>query len=421
MERISKRFIKRRMNLAGFTNVVMICLFLLVVFSCNKKKAEEGPDVFYTCSMDPQVMEKKPGNCPICKMELTRTVIPPDQDKGSIRLSQTQIKLGNIITQKAETTSLGKGVQLRGTMVADENRITTISSRVPGRVDKLYFKNPGEFIRKGDKVYEIYSEELQAAIQQFLLLKEKTKQMNGTDIDYPAMTRSAKDKLLVWGMSSAQIESLSSRNASGLIPFYSTSEGVVNDILIREGEYVTEGSSMLEVADYSSLWVEAEVYPKDVHLIRQGVKVNIKPEAYPADRIEGKINFENPELEGQSRISFARIEISNKDGKYKPGMRVTVTAVLKELTTLAIPEEAVLIHPRSEKVWVEKEEGLFVPETVETGIRSNGMVEIKSGIEEGAMVVISGAYLIDSEYTLRKGNTETENNGSEPSSAKHVH
>jgi membrane fusion protein, copper/silver efflux system len=121
-----------------------------------------------------------------------------------------------------------------------------------------------------------------------------------------------------------------------------------------------------------------------------------------------------------------RIEIPNKQGKYKPGMRVSLTALIKESRSLTIPESAILYQPEMNTVWVVKDQGLFIPKMVETGIASNGRVEIKSGLTEGEMVVISGAYLIDSEYRLRKGTGDMpgmdhENTKDQPAASEHQH
>lgn len=380
----------------------IILIFLIFSISCNKKKVEESPNVFYTCSMDPQVMEKRPGKCPICKMELTRTEVSPEQDKESIKLSDTQIKLGNIKAQPVQMNFVGEGLSLRGTLAPDERKIEVISSRVPGRIDKLYYKNEGERIKVGDRVYDIYSEELQAAIQQYLLLREKAIKLNGGSFNYNEMLRSARDKLMVWGLSENQINSFNN-NTSPLVSFYSNKSGIVNEVSIREGSYVNEGSPILKVTDYSNLWVEAEAYPKDLKFIKPGLNVKVIVEAFPNEVIDGKITIANPEVESQSRINMVRVSIPNKEGKYKPGMRATVTSLTNEKRTIAIPEEAILYQPDMKTVWVMTGEGIFKPKMVETGIANNGLVEIKSGLSEGEILVISGSYLIDSEYRLRKG------------------
>lgn len=377
---------------------------MMLYISCDRKQAqEEASDVYYTCSMDPQVMERKPGRCPICKMELTKTIVSPEENQESIKLSETQIKLGNVRTVKAGEGTVGEGISLRGTLVPDERKVNVITARVPGRVDRLYFKSQGQKIGTGDHVYDIYSEELQAAIDQYLLLKEKTLKLHSGNVNYEAMLKSARDKLMVWGMTPKQISSLSRESVSSLVPFYSPYKGVAGEIRINEGDYVNEGSPVIEVADYSALWVEAEVYPKDMEAVKPGMKVKVAVDAFPDETIEGVITFENPELRPGSEINLVRIEISNKEGKYKPGMRANVTAFYSEGRSLTVPESAILYQPEMKMVWVEKEPGLFVPRMVETGITGNGQVAVTSGLAGGESVVVSGAYLIDSEYRLRKG------------------
>jgi Cu(I)/Ag(I) efflux system membrane fusion protein len=382
---------------------LIIPIILIFTISCKNKKAEEDPNVFYTCSMDPQVMERKPGKCPICKMELTKTVISPNQDKEGIKLSETQIKLGNIKTQKAAYENIGEGINLRGTIVPDERKINVISSRVSGRIDKLYFRNPGEAIKAGDHIYDIYSEDLQAAVQQYLLLKEKSQKLKGEGVNYNEMLKSAKDKLIIWGLSENQINKFNQDNSSPNVPFYSKVSGIVNEVLITEGDYINEGTSILKVADYSALWIEAEAYPRHFKIIKPGLKVKVIAEDFPDEVLEGTISFENPALESRSGINLVRVEIPNKEGKYKPGMRVTVIVCFKQNKSIVLPEQAILFQPGMNTIWILNNRNAFEPRMVKTGISNNGRVEIKSGLSEGEMVVISGAYLIDSEYRLRKG------------------
>lgn len=390
-------------------NIFIVIMIFMVLASCSKKK-QEDPNVFYTCSMDPQVMEKHPGNCPICKMELTKTVVSPkEKNDNSIKLSDTQIKLANIKTEEISYGTLGEGLTLRGTVVPDERKTDVISSRVSGRIDKLYFKNEGEKISAGDHVYDIYSEELQAAEKQYLLLKEKSQKLDGGNVNYKAMLKSAKDKLLIWGLSENQISKLTVSSTSNLIPFYSKVNGVVNEVLITEGDYVNEGSSILNVANYSTVWVEAEAYPKDVKFIKTGLSAKVVIEAFPNEIIDGKVSFENPELQQQSKINIVRFDIPNKGGKYKPGMRATVTLLTEKQKAVTVQEGAILYQPKMNIAWIMNEKGNFEMRMVELGIRGNGMVEVKSGLEEGEKVVVSGAYLLNSEYLLRKGTNSMEN------------
>jgi membrane fusion protein, copper/silver efflux system len=408
---------------------ILLIYFTLfaTAMSCRQKVNEEDPNVFYTCSMDPQVMEKKPGNCPICKMELTRTVLSPEQDAESIKLSATQIKLGNIRTEMVQTGSLNEGIELRATIAADERKISMITSRISGRIEKLYFRSEGEKINAGDPVYELYSDELQAAIKQYILLKEKSRQLDNQNVNYDQMLRSAKDKLLIWGLSEKLINTFSGNNIPQTIPFYSKKSGVITEIPVSEGDYLAEGSPVLNIADYSTLWVTAEVYPGQQQQIRAGQDVHVNIEAYPQDNIKGKVESENPELDAGSRINIIRIKIPDREGKYKPGMRAVVKVLTGVNKGISVPAEAVLFQPEMNMVWISDSNDVFRPRMVKTGIISDGKVEIISGLQEGEMIVTSGAYLIDSEYQLRKGaggmaGMQHEGHGKTPSPAGgHTH
>ncbi|MFL5729224.1 MAG: efflux RND transporter periplasmic adaptor subunit [Cytophagaceae bacterium] len=387
--------------------ILIVLISAVFLFACKKREEATESNVFYTCSMDPQVMEKKPGLCPICKMNLTKTVVSVDDDH-SLKLSEGQIKLAGIRVEELKNGMASEGISMRGVVAPDERRTQTISSRVSGRIEKLYFKNEGERIKAGDHIYDIYSEELQASIQQYLLLKEKARQLSGANVNYQEMTRAAKDKLLIWGLSENQIGNLSPAAASAY-PFYSKVSGVVTKVLANEGEYVNEGAPVLTMADYHSLWVEAEAYPEDAKMIKGGLDVKVVIEAFPNEPIAGKVSFENPELEAQSRITLIRIEIENKEGKYMPGMRATVTVSAEESNGIMVPESAVLFQPTMNIVWLMNDKGAFAPMMVETGIENNGFIEIKSGLNEGDKIVVSGVYLLNSEYLLRKGSNSMDN------------
>lgn len=387
--------------------IVKMVFSLLVVWlmtSCSKKNMEEDPSVFYTCSMDPQVMEKKPGTCPICKMDLTKTVIDPNEDKESIKLSDTQIKLGNIELLKVGRNNVGNIIRLKGTIVPDERKGATVSSRVRGRIDKLFVKVKGETVNIGDPVYKIYSEELQAAVDQYLMLGEKKEQLKGSGIDYEPMIKAAKDKLIVWGLTEKQMNSSSLKNESGFLTFFSQAKGVVKEVFISEGDYVNEGSEVYQVEDLSTLWVEAEVYPQDVKVLTPGVKVDVVLDAFPEESTEGTVTFVNPELEENARFTLARIDIPNKEGKLKPGMRAVVSAKFNNKNeSLTIPVEAIVHQPNMDVIWVHTGGNVFKPKMVKLGSSLNGKVEVVSGLDENEEIVISGAYLIDSEYRLRTG------------------
>jgi membrane fusion protein, copper/silver efflux system len=380
----------------------IIAALLIILFSCKEKPKEE-PNVFYTCSMDPQVMEKHPGNCPVCKMELTRTVVSDNKDQ-SIKLSDTQVKLANIQVEEVRLSNVEEGINLRGTVSINENEVNEISSRINGRIERLYFKTSGEPIKVGDHIYDIYSEELQAAIKEYLAAKEKAITIKGSAINFNDIVDAAKEKLILFDLSEKQIENLNLKNSSDLIPYYSKASGTISDILVKEGNYINEGSDIFKIVDLHTLWIEAEAYPNDMKFIHDGSPAKIKINGFSNEVINGKISFVNPALEKGSKINLVRIEISNADLKYKPGMQALISIISKiQKMAITVPFDAVLHEPKGNIIWIQNKNGGFSPRMVETGIQSGDMVEIKNGLREGEKVVISGAYLLNSEYVLRKG------------------
>src|SRR6266487_6977740 len=242
--------------------LIAICL-LLIHFSCKEKKkaALQNPDVFYTCSMHPQVIQDRPGNCPICGMKL----IPVEKKKGTdadaIMLSDQQIQLGNIQVDTIGKGNIGDETTLTATMNVDETKTETVSARVSGRIDKLYFKNKGDYINKGQKLYDLYSEELNNAKQEYILALEKQAVLDNSIIDFKQLVQSAKNKLLLWGMSESQINELArTKKTSILTSFYSTASGYITTLEGHEGDYISEGGTIIRLANLSSLWAEAQVY-----------------------------------------------------------------------------------------------------------------------------------------------------------------
>ena len=185
----------------------MILMFF--AFCKNKKETTVDPDIYYTCSMDPQVVEYKPGKCPICKMDLTPVQKKNGEKQDEIQLSEQQILLGNIKTDTIRNGSIGDQLVLTGTLNFDQLRSTSISARVMGRVEKLFFKNLGDYIKSGSPLYELYSEDLNNAKQEYLLALDRKQAFAGeTVIDFDQLMQGAKNKLLLWGMSERQLQEL---------------------------------------------------------------------------------------------------------------------------------------------------------------------------------------------------------------------
>jgi Cu(I)/Ag(I) efflux system membrane fusion protein len=395
-------------------NISVLFILFTAFIACNTKnkedhskhQAKEG--VYYTCSMDPQVKENQPGKCPICQMEMTpmKNVAAAVNE---IALSDQQIKLGNITMQTIGETRNSVEESYTGVLTINQEKIKTISARAMGRIEKLYFKTAGDYIAKNQPVYVLYSEDIAIAKQDYFTAHKQLAMPGDFGKNAQNMLNAAKQKLLFFGLSNTQIESIKTTNeVSPYTTFYSTSSGYISEILATEGSYIMEGSAIIKLADLNSLWLEAQVnvnYAKSIN-IGQNAKVSFTD--YPDKTINAKVFFINPEINRDTRLLLIRIEVPNPNLLLKPGMQAIAKLNQPNVKGLFIPTDAVIREENATYIWVEKRHGVFENLMVETGVETNGMVEIKSEMDLNKKIVVTGAYAINSEYKFRKGTNPME-------------
>ena len=384
--------------------LIIIASVLFVLASCKSKKTTTvNKDEYYTCSMHPQIMEDKPGNCPICHMELI-VVKRANTAADEILLNDEQIRLGNIQTDTIRNGMIGDKMILTATLNPDESKVNSINARIMGRIDRLYFKNMGDYVSKGAHLYDLYSEELNNAKQEYIVAVEKQQSLDNSIIDFNRLVQSAKTKLLLWGMSDAQVNELTkTKKASPLTSFYSNESGYITELPVMEGQYVSEGSIIVKLADLSSLWAEAQVYTSQLSAIDLKGTAIVQFPDIPGKEWKGKIEFANPEIVSDSRLNLVRVSIPNPGGLLKPGMPAYVSIKSKELNTLTLPSDAVLRDGKMNIVWVQSGKNSYKMKMVQTGLESGDRLEIKSGLQNGDVVVTRGAYLLNSEFVFKKG------------------
>ncbi len=387
-------------------HIIIVATALLFFISCkNKKEIPQDPDTYYTCSMDPQVVEYKPGKCPICKMDLTPVKKKNGENKDELQLSEQQIQLGNIQTDTVRNGTIGDQLVLTATLNFDQMKASSVSSRVMGRVEKLYYKNLGDYVKKGSPLYDLYSEELNNAKQEYLLAMDKKKIFSSeTVIDFDQLIQSAKNKLLLWGMSEKQINELAqTKKPSPTTTFYSTTSGYITQLDIREGDYAMEGGTIVKLADLSTLWAEAQVYTSQLAEVNRNSTAIVQLPDFDNKEIKGRIEFVNPEINPDTRINLIRVSIPNPGNQLKPGMPAYVLLKSPQRQSLALPIDAVIRDGKGPTVWIQTGKNTFKSVMVQTGLESNDRIEIKSGLKPGDVVVLTGAYLLHSEFVFKKG------------------
>ena len=381
-------------------------ILIIVLVSCKDKKAviAAHKGVYYTCSMHPQIVQDKPGKCPICRMELIGVNKTINDSVSEIKLSDQQIQLGNIIVDTIRNGSIGTEIILPATLNIDQSKSNAISARVSGRIEKLAYKNIGEYIPKNAKLFDIYSEELNNAKQEYLLQLERQHNFDNSLINFSQLLYNAKNKLLLWGISEAQIKEIEkSKEVSPLTSFYNTEEGFITSFNVSEGEYVTEGELIITVTDLSTIWAEAQLYSSQLSLLEKNAEVEVRFTDLPGIVINGKIDFQNPEINSGTRLNLVRIIIPNKNNLLKPGMAAYATIKNRQRNSLLLPVNAILRDPNGASVWVKTGNATFQNRMVTIGLETDDKIEIKSGLHPGDIIVVSGAYLLNSEYIFKKG------------------
>lgn len=386
---------------------LMLIVLAVIISACSQEKKvahDHSGELVYTCPMHPTVVKEEPGSCPICGMDLVR-VEKTEALKDFIMLSDAQMKLANINVQQVSRTMFGESATINGRFAINQEQSEVISSRIQGRIEKLFIKENGQHIKKGQPLYTIFSEQLLTLQQEYRLAAEQYRQLGHTEKRYKSFKDAAANKLLLYGLTREQISRLEHENdpAPNTI-FYSPASGVVTEINVTEGQYISEGAVLFKIEDLQQLWVEAELFPNETSNVRIGDKIRIAIPGGSTENLQAIVSFLSPELRASTQIITMRASVDNSDLKYKPGQQVVIMISHSEKDAITVPVDAVIRTEKGAHVYVQSGNNTFEPRLVETGIENYRDVEIKKGLAEGDTIAISGAYLLYSEMILRKGN-----------------
>ncbi|MEI6638227.1 MAG: efflux RND transporter periplasmic adaptor subunit [Chlorobium sp.] len=377
----------------------------------------------YTCSMHPFIIREKPGLCPICGMELikkidspaTGSALPVEEQagmSGHISLSPTQRVMANVATLPATIGTLNREINAVGIVQFDQSRQSKVTAWVGGRIDKLYVNSAGASVSKESPVAEIYSPDLVATQQEYLLAIKSRNQLKNSSLaaisqNGEGLVESAKQRLLLSGVKESQIAELEKSGKPNIrLPVYAHSSGVVIEKMVQQGQYVNMGEVLFTLADLSTVWVEVEVYENEFSTMRPGQQVTIRSQSFPGRTFTGRLAFIYPFLDPKTRTVKARVELANPGLKLKPDMFVNAIIRVPLESTIVVPVTALIDTGKRQVVWVESSPGMFESREVQVGERGTESVQILSGLKSGDKVAVSGAYLIDSESQLKGGGSE---------------
>ncbi len=259
-------------------------------------------------------------------------------------------------------------------------------------------------VKKGQILYRIYSEQLASLQQEYLVAAAQAEQFPD-NARFQSILEAARQRLALYDQSPKQIEELrAGKKTNPYVAYPSPASGVVAELFVAEGQYVPEGGSIMRLEGYRTVWIEADVYPSEAGLITRGQAVKVRMAGSENETRSMRIEFIEPALQAGSQLLTLRGNLSNPGGSYRPGMQVFVQVpVSSSSSAITLPVDAVIRDGNGAHIWLETEPGTFIARSVQLGAENFNRVEIKAGLKAGEVAVLSGAYLLYSEYVFKKG------------------
>ena len=320
-----------------------------------------------------------------------------------ITLSKQDEVYANITIDTAKVQSISEVTTLVGTTAFDERKVVVVTSRVRGRIDRLFVRNPLEPVKQGQPLYALYSEELLSLENELLNALQQREKFGAMQEVMDQLVESARQRLLLYGLTAAQVREIErSGEASSLITFYSPASGYLTELPVSQGQYVETGAPLFRIADVSALWIESQLYTSELRWLSKQPSVLVTFEAFPDETYAAVPVFVNPTVEPGQKISLVRFMIQNHGNKVKPGMMAYLSVRRNEKQALVIPKSALLIGSMT-TAWVKTADGMYENRVIETGLQNKQEVEVLSGIAEGEAVVATGAYALNSALVLKSG------------------
>ncbi|HEC42610.1 MAG TPA: efflux RND transporter periplasmic adaptor subunit [Bacteroides sp.] len=376
----------------------------------QEQTGHEGHDhdaeaaTLWTCSMHPQIKQDKPGKCPICAMELIPVSdMQSDQenvDPDEIQMTESAAKLADVQTLIVEKGVPSKELFLQGKVQADERRISELTARFGGRIEKLFVSFTGENVRKGQKLATIYSPELVVA-QRELLEAAGLKEVR------PTLYNAARGKLRLWDITQEQINAIEEKGEPQLyFDILSPISGTVTRRHVTLGDYVKEGSALFEVIDLTHVWIMFDAYESDLPWINTGDGVSYSVQSLPGKSFQGKVVYIDPFIDPATRVAKVRAEQNNPGLTLKPEMFVNGTVesdFAGKAHEILIPKSSILWTGKRAVVYVkvpDRDHPSFLYREIVLGPESGKFYVVSEGLAEGEEIVVNGVFKIDAAAQL---------------------
>lgn len=358
-------------------------------------------EILYTCGMHPQVIRNEPGDCPICGMALVPMSRAESKqaegDAPDVVAVDPRIRQSIGVRTKLVTKgTLHRTIRTVARVEANERRIVLVTTKVAGWIEKLFVNETGQFVKRGQPLFSIYSPEVVAGQEEYLLAKRQGNEL---------LVRSARDRLLFWDFTKQQIAALEKRGRpSKAMTIFSPTTGFVVHKNAVDGAKVMPDKALFEIVDLSTVWVQADIYEYEVPWLEVGQHAELSLSYVPGRTFTGKVAYIYPYLDETSRTVRVRLEFENPGLLMKPGMfgTVRIQTEAKEEVVL-VPSQAVIRTGRRNIAFIDLGDGTF--RAVELVLGDEGdddLIAVLEGLRPGQRIVTSAQFLLDSESQLNE-------------------
>ena len=365
---------------------------------------------YWVSPMDPGYIRDKPGKAP-CGMDLVPVYEEVGEETpGTIKVSPTTIQSMGVRTAKVEVRPLSRLTLAVGLVNFNERNLATITTKVNGWVERLYVNATGDSVRKGQTLLSLYSPELVSSQEEYLLALRNLKVMKGSPVKELAegaqrLAAASRRRLAYFDISAGQIAELErTGQVRKHLTLFSPANGIVTKRMVTQGMYVQAGMPLLEVADLSTIWVDADIYQYELPWIKVGQTVDMTLDYLPGETFRGKTDYIYPYLKEATRTARVRLRFPNPQLKLKPEMfaQVKIESPVSH-QAVVVPSDAVLDTGLKQHVFIALGQGRFEPREVKLGVLGNdGFREVLSGLKGGEDVVTSAQFMLDSESRFRE-------------------
>jgi RND family efflux transporter MFP subunit len=378
--------------------------------------AGERKPLYWVDPMHPWYKSDVPGIAPDCGMKLV-AVYPGDEARydrranklpvGSVQITPEKQQLIGVEYGTVEYETVHSSVRAVARVALDETKISKVHSKLEGWIDQVFVDFTGQQVRLGDPLLTIYSPEALATEQEYLLAIKAQHMMHDNPVhemlgSTENLVAAAKKRMELWDIGDGQIADIT---ASGVplknLTLTSPITGFVMERNVFAKQRIMPETALYTIADLSRVWVMADVFEYEAAAVRIGTPATLTLSYLPGRTFRGRVNYILPQVDAATRTLKVRIEFDNPDFALKPDMYGEVEFQTGGGRRLVVAQTAVMNSGDRQVVFVDRGKGYFEPREVTTGARSEGKVEIVTGLQPGERIVTSGNFLIDSESQLK--------------------